>query len=285
MERVESAKQFGNLVKEFKRNNKPVQSNCFFLPAEVESMVRRGVLSFVQSEEGLYFHVKETGCYRLYYYLRSDSLPTVQKHECSTILDYVFRGEEEKELSKAGSEKWEEMGYRPYKRYRRMECLRSNFIPASDLAEKMEKYPVVPMSLEDYPTIVRLWEESLDGYSTPLPDETEFAEECAEGNVRGIRLADGSAGAVEIYVRRGRTGFFQHLAVDPQFRGLGMGRTLHSAAIKAAFSGEDVDKVNLWVDEKNVRAIDIYQKAGFVFDGLISRQFILEEEKTQGDCR
>ncbi|MDO4336677.1 MAG: GNAT family N-acetyltransferase [Eubacteriales bacterium] len=250
MEKVESVKQFGDMVKEFKRKYKPVQSNCYLMPGEVDSMIRNGSLYFGRSEKGLYFQVKETGCYRLYYYLSSDCRPAITKQDRCVILDYVFRGNEEIGLAKAGCDKWEQAGFRPYKRYLRMECLRGNFIPPEDQREKESKYPVVPMTAEDYPAVLALWEGSLDGYSTPFLNEDEFDAECKNRRIVGMRLPDGSAGAVAVSIQKGRTCFLQHLVVSPKFRGLGMGRTLHSAVVEVAFGKENTDKVNFWVDEK-----------------------------------
>ena len=73
MEKIESSAQFGGLVKEFKKNHKGAQSNCFFLPAEVEDMAGRGKLYYEQKPEGLYFLVTEESCARLYYYVDKDA--------------------------------------------------------------------------------------------------------------------------------------------------------------------------------------------------------------------
>ncbi|MDO4337328.1 MAG: GNAT family N-acetyltransferase [Eubacteriales bacterium] len=278
MERIESARQFGSLVKGFKKNNRPVQSNCFFVPGEVDDMAKRGALYWECSGEGLYFLVKEAECCRLYYYLKSGSMPVIGKQGQTVILDYVFKGNEEEALARAGCGVWQKRGFRPYKRYRRMECLRERFCPPPDQRQKQDAYPVEEMKPEDYPAVEALWKSSLDVYSTLLPEETEFAGYCQKGQVIGMRLADGTPGAVIMQIPKGHVCFLQHLVVSPAFRGLGMGRTLFCAANEAAFGQRGASKVNFWVDEANEHAISIYQKMGFVYDGTISSQFKLDEK-------
>lgn len=276
MEKMKSAAQFSDRVKRFKKKWPKVQSNCFFVPSEITDMTERDRLYVQEYEEALVILVKEYYYARIYYYMKEQAqLPALEKSDFPMILDTVFRGEEEKALEKCGVSVWLENGFIPYKRYRRMECLKESFCPPDDQQEKQSEYPIVSLTEQDYPQVAALWESSLDIYSTLLPDRTEYAQYCEKGQVIGVRLKDGSVGAVIMVIPKGRTGFMQHLVVSPKLRGLGMGRTLFCEATEYLFVQCGADKVNFWVDEENAHAIKIYQKMGYIYDGIVSRQFLL----------
>lgn len=194
------------------------------------------------------------------------------------ILDTVFRGDETAALEKCGVSCWCAHGFVPYKRYRRMECQGEHFLPPEDQQSKLAEYPIVQMKAKDYPAVAALWESSLDIYSTLLPGAEEFAQYCEKQQVIGVRMPDGTAGAVIMVIPKGKTGFMQHLVVSPRLRGLGMGRTLFCGATEYLLTEGGAEKVNFWVDEENIHAIAIYQKMGYIYDGIISRQFLLREK-------
>lgn len=282
MHKIVSSGQFSALVKDFKKNHGSLQSNCFFLPAEVEEMSRKGKLLVQSEEEGLYFFVVEEECSRMYYYIEKSHRPSIEVKKYDilkkpVILDYVFKGAEEDALEKAGSSKWIERGFRPYKRYRRMECLREKFNPPDDYIKSSEKFQVVEMNPGDYEAVAVLWRSGLDVYSTFLQNREEFEESCKKGEITGMRLEDGTPGAVNLAIKKGRTAFLQHLAVSPKLRGLGMGKALFCSTMYFVLNTYGVDKANFWVDEDNSRAIGMYKKVGFSNDGMVSRQFILDE--------
>lgn len=66
MERITSAALFGERVKAFKKRNRPVVTNCFFVPAEVEDMVRQGKLYVEETESTFCIQVRETYYSRLF---------------------------------------------------------------------------------------------------------------------------------------------------------------------------------------------------------------------------
>lgn len=283
MEKIESSAQFGGLVKEFKKNHKGAQSNCFFLPAEVEDMAGRGKLYYEQKPEGLYFLVTEESCARLYYYVDKDAQVSMDfgKEDLvknAVILDYVFRGDEETALKKGGYEKWLEKGFIPYKRYRRMECAKGDFHPPKDYSEAQHRFRAEKAKPEDYREISSLWKKSLDVYSTFLLEEQEFTESCEKGEIIAMRLSDGTVFAVAMAIKKGKSAFLQHLSVEPSLRGNGMGKAMFCAVVTFAYEEYGVEKANFWVDEKNSRAIGMYIKGGFTDDGTVSRQFILEKK-------
>ncbi|MDO4275484.1 MAG: GNAT family N-acetyltransferase [Eubacteriales bacterium] len=281
MDRVRSSAQFASLVKEYKREHGRVQSNCFFLPSEVEEMCRKEKLFVQETKEGLYFFVVEEECSRMYYYIEKSQAPSIELNKYDilkmpVILDYVFKEEEGEALKKAGSSKWLEKGFRPYKRYRRMECTREQFNAPDDYIKSREKFRIVKMKPKDYKAVAMLWRSGLDVYSTFLQEREEYEESCEKGEIIGVSMEDGTPGAVNMAIKKGRTAFLQHLAVSPGLRGIGMGKALFCATMDFVLNQYGADKANFWVDEENFRAVGMYRKVGFINDGMVSRQFILD---------
>lgn len=278
MEQIESYRQFGSIVREFKKAVGAVNSNCYFLPNDVKKMTEKGTLFLDQTADCLYFFVNEAECSRLYYYLKDGAVPCVKRQKKPVFLDFVFR-ETEGSQKNQEIELWEKQGFQVYKSYRRMECCARDFLPPADQKEMEQKYPMENLVPEDYEDCIALWENGLDVFSTLLPDREEFTEACRKGQVFGIRRKDGSVGGADRGIDKGRTAFMQHLSVSPELRGTGIGRTLCCASIAAMFTQHGAEKVNFWVDAKNNHAIGIYKRMGFVDDGMVSGQLKLESEE------
>jgi ribosomal protein S18 acetylase RimI-like enzyme len=60
------------------------------------------------------------------------------------------------------------------------------------------------------------------------------------------------------------------MGIRKQFRGMGIGKKLISAAIEDAFS-KGVQRVELWVFENNQNAIALYLKTGFKVEGKLEK--------------
>lgn len=275
MEKVESYQEFRDKVKAFKKKSK-VQSNCYFLPDEVRKMTEKGRLYLEESEDSLLFFVRETNCYRLYYYLREGGTPELEKKDLPVFLDFVYRRETEEE-EKALIQLWEEQGFQAYKYYRRMECVKEKFVVPPNQVEMQKKYPLQSLKPENYEACIALWTSCLDEYSTILPDKEAFTCACEKGQIMGVFLPDGRVGGVIMGIFKGRTAFMQHLSLNSGFRGIGMGRTLWGASLTVMFMDYGAEKVNFWVDEKNTHAIEIYERTGFYYDGMVSQQLMLNE--------
>lgn len=279
MEEIASAAQFGGMVKEFKKKWGRVQTNCCMLPAEVQELAARRKLFVEAQDEVLCFFVRETDCSRLYYYMKEDAaLPGTEGWDRPVVIDCVFRGQEDAALEKCGAERWRARGFAPYKRNRRMECTRERFLPPADEEEMRRAFPVVRLAPEDYEGVSRLWRGSLDCRSVPFWDQEEFAGACGRGEILGIRLADGAVGTVITVIPRGKTSFMEHLVVSRELRGRGMGRTAFCGASMQLFETYGAEKINFWVEETNAHAIAIYERMGYVYDGTVSRQFLLGDK-------
>ena len=71
--------------------------------------------------------------------------------------------------------------------------------------------------------------------------------------------------------------------VGQAHRGEGIGRALLAAAIAWATETEAVEKLSLSVFSDNVRAIALYEAAGFVVEGRREREYRMSDGSYRGD--
>lgn len=63
-----------------------------------------------------------------------------------------------------------------------------------------------------------------------------------------------------------RNGEF-YIFINPEMQGLGAGRAITAWMLDFGFLALDLSKIYLYVDGRNIKAIDLYQKLGFVKEG------------------
>lgn len=108
----------------------------------------------------------------------------------------------------------------------------------------------------------------------------EFIEDAwRRGMVQYVAIADGRIvgwcdivpHAWEGFRHSGRLG----MGIDPEFRGKGIGRRLMDATISAA-RAEGLTRIELEVFSSNTYAIKLYERRGFVHEGLHRRGRIID---------
>ncbi len=68
------------------------------------------------------------------------------------------------------------------------------------------------------------------------------------------------------------------MSVRKDFWGLGIGGLMLDVLIDWAKQGQTIKKINLRVRTDNQRAISLYEKNGFVREGTISREILLNSQ-------
>lgn len=121
-------------------------------------------------------------------------------------------------------------------------------------------------TLEQYETFLQLMREKTGGYLEPTLRAMEMTWEAFDvmfrsvGEVRSIRRDGVNVGFVWIE-RRDRTLHVHGLALDPPFRGQGIGTRVFRD-LEREFRGE-ADIIELGVHESNPRAWALYERLGF----------------------
>lgn len=126
--------------------------------------------------------------------------------------------------------------------------------------------------VEESEEIVTLLQDTFDSFSEQIPDMDEVKEDINKRNIVVSRDEQGKIAAIEYFNRMGQTLWLRFWATKAIYRERGL---YGAIALKKAldFHG-DARRVNLWVREDNVSAINVYENIGFSFDGLEDEVFL-----------
>lgn len=121
-------------------------------------------------------------------------------------------------------------------------------------------------------------------------EEEAFLRQCrrSDNQIYMLGIVDGEIVAATSFTG-GRRPRLRHagefgLSVREECRGLGIGTRMLDALIDWARGTGIVTKINLKVRTDNHRAIALYERAGFVMEGTISREMLLRGEYFGHHC-
>lgn len=280
MNTVTSITQFADLISAFTASHTPVQTNCFLWPEELRTLIEGGGVRYLQCVDDLLFGVAEQGYSRLFYYTATLApvdparLVALSPDRQPIILDLITRS------SAAASappiqDKWLSSGFHVYGRFQRMRRTARENLSAEHLAALDGDYRIERHDMNRLPFIQALWAQCLDPYSTPLPTADALSAPLAEGHITYLLTADDILCAAMMARPHGKKVTIQHVSVHPDYRRRGLARRLLTASMQAD-QAENTTEWMLWVDEKNHPAIQLYHSLGFVPDGMISVQLMLQ---------
>ncbi len=121
-----------------------------------------------------------------------------------------------------------------------------------------------PLDVDDYHALVRLWTSVgwIDVRQTDTPEALEkFLQRNPACNF-GVYESDYLVGAV-LAGHDGWRGYLYHMAVAPEFWGLGIGKQLVIAATEAIML-DGIPKVHCLVKRENTDARQFWESCGFV---------------------
>lgn len=275
MTEIHSFEEHTEIIKAF-RKGEMLRSNCFMLPDEIYNLSSEGKMFAIQNDDWLFVLCDRGDYYSAYYYSYYYSIGESArklfenaKLSKTVLMDITFRGrsgdrETVREFLSCGL-------FREYKTYKRLllqlkktesEALRTEIAPGYELAKTA-----------NYDDVLFLWEKTLDERSTPLPDRYAFRSIQNSGRFFALTDEKGSLACVLVLNRRGRNATIEHVACAPEHRRRGLAESLIKTVLQFA-KDNGISTVKLWVDEKNVPAISLYDKLGFLDDKTRSEQYI-----------
>jgi ribosomal protein S18 acetylase RimI-like enzyme len=136
------------------------------------------------------------------------------------------------------------------------------------------------MSIEDYDRVNQLWKSTQGMGMRSLDDSYEGIEKFLKRNpaTNFIAQVENNIVGVILCGHDGRRGYIYHTAVNIEYRGRGIGRTLVNAVINA-LKKEDINKVALVVFSSNDLGNKFWQSLGFIRrNDLIYRNLSINEK-------
>lgn len=267
MNKIETFDEYRQTVKDFKASVGKTTSNCFFMPNEVKALIASGKLYYTRMDTTLYIWVIEKDYDHLYYYLAADKEPGEIESHRQVVLDFVCReGKEDSVKQEAGV--FENIGFSKYKTYVRMKRTVNESEPDLDDVP----YTFGNNNAVYAAQIVKLWSDSLDMLSIPIPSVDEVEELISEKCV--YYMLDGDTVVAAVHMEcTGRSCILNHISVDDRYRGKGLGKHLMLRSFEAV-AANGVQNCNLWVDVNNIPALNMYKKYGFQDEGMLSEQYL-----------
>lgn len=136
------------------------------------------------------------------------------------------------------------------------------------------------MSIEDYDKVNQLWKSTQGMGMRSLDDSYEGIDKFLKRNpaTNFIAQVENNIVGVILCGHDGRRGYIYHTAVNIEYRGRGIGRTLVNTVINA-LKKEDINKVALVVFSSNDLGNKFWQSLGFIRrNDLIYRNLSINEK-------
>ena len=126
-----------------------------------------------------------------------------------------------------------------------------------------------PFQSSDRAHVIQLWHRCglVRAWNDPNKDIDRKLE--VRPDLFLVGILDGKIIASVMAGYEGHRGWLNYLAVDPDFQGVGHGRTLVEAAERTLLAN-GCPKVNLQVRAANKAVIDFYKKLGYGVDDVVS---------------
>jgi predicted GNAT family acetyltransferase len=268
---------FNILIKEAKSNGKRLISNCYLLPGEISKYINQHLMFWDSSSNGVLFFCEEKEFYFLYFFLPEaigqDQIYSIEKCTKPVIIDLVYLDSKKPQSLSNIQNQWEQNGFCVYTTYRRMSLVTPHVEAEWESWASLEKNGFLLTYAEPSlcREILKLWRQSLNPFSTSLPNEDEMVELMLNKHISCIVDKNNQVVAALQLQQNGKVCTFKHLVVNEKFRKQGFAQILFQSSIG---NHKDISKYILWVDEKNIPATSLYIKSGFYYDGKISCQLV-----------
>lgn len=161
---------------------------------------------------------------------------------------------------------YEASGFRLHSTLCRMVRAKSHVLLPSGSADRAHSNDVMAVEL--------FLERLLDPLSEQLPTVEELNKAAEEGRLLIVKHDAVLAGML-MYDLQEKLAHLRFWHVDPTAQGLGVGRDLMGSFLSEC---GDNRRVVLWVIGDNARAIAIYDRYGFTFDGLLDHIMISDKD-------
>jgi len=141
-----------------------------------------------------------------------------------------------------------------------------------------------PFQLDDEPAVVALWTECdlLRPWNNPHRDIRRKLKVNPEWFLVGV--LEGRVVATVMAGYEGHRGWLNYLAVAPDLRGSGFGRSIVAEA-ERLLGEAGCPKINLQIRTSNAAAIEFYRRLGYATDAVISMGKRLEHDSCPSQAK
>lgn len=281
MKKISTYDEYTQILADFKAGKARCSTNKMYTRSELETLIAAGKLYHDEIEDVLWFFVNEGYFYTAGFYVPADMPIRMRRQDMDVLVELTgnpdrYNQKWEDELIAAGYEKRDK-----YLEYASQ---------MSDIIDDVKKQNQVMHAFwekrgfhyrtatkEDYPEMMKLWEEKLGKHRYTLNSMTEAELDEMEKYGRCVVICDkeGKICATNMYIRRGTTAYGLHGATYYQGSGLG-GVVLYDQIVHMVQEG--IQKHIGWVREDNIESISLQTRLGQRRTGKFYIQFVYESE-------
>ena len=266
MKSIESIDQL-NLILE-KYFIKGTLTNNYLLSSAYESYIEQGNLYVMEVEENAGLFVKNTLFFKLYFFINNTKASFPVNLNLPVVMELIYRGENN--APEEMRSYWKTNGFNDHLTRDNMFVVAGQVLWQPSLNEQIDVR--LAHSEEEAIYAYELLKDSLDIYTGDYMTIEEVRQYENEGNILMAYEKERMCGVLQREVKN--TGvWLGHIAVDPEFRGLGIAKNLVTAYLK---TDETKDKLRhqLWVRQDNKAAYQLYLNFGFKYGGRSTTSLI-----------
>ncbi len=282
MKPVESLQHFAELARSASRPGRRTLTNCYWLPADINTHSLRGNLCFMIVPAGVLFWRRDMDFDQLYYFLDAYDDLCLPAQQRPMLLELIGRDSGPMaEAMAASRQAWMRFGFEPYKTYHRMTMTAGSSRPDAPLPSRFQdEYSIRSARQKDAEAIHSLWRMALDPFTPLMPDPDALAALIDSQEVMAVTNRQGTIVGALFADRAGKVCVIRHLVVDPAHRRGGTARHLVEQAISQSWRA-GARKFILWVAETNRPVRFLGRSLGFLKDGMISIQMTNKGENNE----
>lgn len=230
-----------------------------YIQSNLDVLIKTNSLYELHTENNLFLFVKKAVGYRLYYYI-SDTSDVVNFAEVSNVVvEILYRGEkyypqgEVEYLIKCGFE---------INLVRDQYCGVYKDLKLYDLSSDIQVLNA--KNIEDVNYACTLFNSSFDTLSGDYISESEYTSLLDKNQIFiAIDNQNNYLGALHQTIEKG-VAWISHVAVQPESKGMGVGKLLVNNFIKRNYTTEK-QRYMLWVQHQNNVAVSMYENFGFKY--------------------
>lgn len=243
---------------------KPNKTNCYLSYNQLKKLLETDNVQIKFGQKGTYIFIEKEDYIELLFFVQNimdlfeerDFLKGILPLNKKVIISIIEKDKKNDEHEKI----MEGLGFSLYKKYVRKK-LQVN-------GKKWE----VPINenicfaeANDIDVIQSMINITFDSISDQIPSREELEQMIFQKQVWKYTSMDSLKGFL-ISERQGKKSYLRMLCIGSEYRGSGIGKRLLQEYIMSEY--KYVDLFYLWVDGQNTKAIELYEKQGYVSDGL-----------------
>ena len=247
---------------------KPNKTNCYLSYTQLKKLLETDNVQIKFGQKGTYIFIEKEDYIELLFFVQNivdlfeerDYLKGILPLNKKVIISIIEKDKKNDEHEKI----MERLGFSLYKKY-----IRKRLQVNGSTLEVPKDESICFAETNDIVMIQRMIDKTFDRVSDQIPNREELERMIFQkqdwkyesmGVLKGFLINE----------RQGKKSYLRMLCIESKYRCTGIGKKLLQTYIKSEC--KSCELFYLWVDGQNAKAIKLYEKQGYVSDGL--EQFI-----------